>query len=166
MLVVPVVVLGAVGLLLWRWRPRRPQGPGFRFVYINQDGSAREVSPEERDYLSQEFHGSDGGRPYIKSSYESRDGWGSRSGFLERRRVPARLEILPVNPDYDAAVKELSEDAMEVHRVAGDIIELNAEGSIVCTPNPHLSRKARFELIREHRLAQDRRYEDLARFPA
>lgn len=157
------VLIGIIGFLLWKWGPRRPEEPGFRFVHINQDGSARELSPEEREYLSEEFAGSDGGRPYIKTTYESRDGWGSRSGFLERRRVPARVEILPVNPNYDAAVKELKEDPLGPERAAGDIIVKNEDGSISSIPSPNLSRRARFKLIRKHYLAQERRREELAR---
>jgi hypothetical protein len=84
-LVATVIVIAVVAFLFWKWGPRRPQEPGFKFVYVNQDGSVRELSPEERGYLSEEFPGEDGGRPYIKWSYESRDGWGSKSGFIERR---------------------------------------------------------------------------------
>ncbi len=39
------------------FRPRRGNEPGFKFVYVNQDGSVREVSPGEQGYLSQEFRG-------------------------------------------------------------------------------------------------------------
>ena len=163
MLVATVIVIALVAFLFWKWRPRRPQEPGFKFVYVNQDGSVRELSPEEQAYLSEEFHGSDSGRPYIKWSYESRNGWGSQSGFIERRRVPARIEILPVHPDYDAAVKKLREDPLDPNHGAGDVIVQNPDGSVTYTPNPDLSRKARFELIRKRRLEQDRRREALAK---
>ena len=164
MFIATVIVLGAVGFLFWKWGPRRPEEPGFKFVYVNQDGSVRELSPEEREYLLEEFPGYDGSRPYIKWSYESHDGWGSQSGFIERRRVPARIEILPVHPDYDAAVKKLDADRLDDHIVAGDITEMNKDGSIIRSPNPNISRKARYELIRNHQLAEQRRREALARF--
>ncbi len=160
-----LAVLAVVAFLAWKWRPRRPPEPGFETVYVNQDGSVRELSPQERKYLAEEFHPTDGGRPYIKSSYGSRDGWGSRSGFLARRRVPARLPILPVHPDYDARVKRLDEAPLDASRAAGDIVELNADGSTTVVPNPDLSRKARFELIRQDVLARQRRREELARIP-
>jgi hypothetical protein len=136
--------------------------PGFKFVYVNQDGSVRELSPAERAYLSEEFSGGDGGRPYIKSGYEGRDGWGSISGFIERRNVPARVKILPVHPDYDAREKELSFDTVDSARVAGDIIETQADGSVVCSPNPKISDAERFELVRKWQLAHQREIEKLA----
>ena len=129
---------------------------------MNRDGSVRELSPAEQTYLSREFSGADSDRPYIKSSYRSRDGWGSLSGFIERRKVPARIKILPVHPDFDARVKELGFDMLDSHRAAGDIIETRADGSVACTPNPQISSTERFELIRRWQLAHQRERERLA----
>ena len=140
-----------------------PEQPGFAFVYVNQDGSVRELSPGEQAYLSEQFSGGDGGRPYIKSDYESADGWGSQSGFIERRLVPSRIAILSVHPDYDARVKELGDDVLGPARAAGDIIERKANGSITCTPNPNVSLEERLELSRSYKSAMDRRREALAR---
>lgn len=136
--------------------------PGFRFVYVNQDGSVRELSPAEQTYLSKEFSGGDSGRPYIKSSYKSRDGWGSLSGFIERGKVPARIKISAVHPDFDARAKELGFDMLDSHRAAGDIIETHADGSVACTPNPRISNTERFELMRSWQLAYQRERERLA----
>lgn len=72
----------------------------FEYVYVNQDGTARELSSDEREYLSKQFHPTDSGRPYIKSSYTSQDGWGSQSGFLLRRKLPPSITVMPVNPNY------------------------------------------------------------------
>jgi hypothetical protein len=158
-----VVLAVAVAIMFWKWGPRRPSEPGFKYVHVNQDGSVRELSPEEQTYLSTTFQGGDSGRPYVKSSYESRDGWGSRSGYLSRNRVPRRLTIDAVHPNYDAAVKELGEDILDSHRAAGDVIERNADGSVACRPNPAISRRERFERVRSHMLAQQRRREALAK---
>ena len=146
----------------WSFIPRRPSEPGFKFVYVNQDGSAREVSPAERAFLSTEFAGGDSGRPYVKSSYKSRDGWGSLSGFIERRQVPARIRILPVHPDFDARVESRDFDVLESHRFAGDVIEKQADGSVACTPNPTISTRDRFELVRRWHLEDQRKREALA----
>ena len=136
--------------------------PGFKFVYVNQDGSVRELSPAEQAYLSKEFSGADSGRPYVKSSYESRDGWGSLSGFIERSEVPAQIEVSLVHPDFDAREKELGFDMLDSHRAAGDIIETRADGSVACTPNPQISSSERYELMRGWQLAYQRKRERLA----
>lgn len=163
MYTIVVIIAVLVAILAWRFLPRRGPEPGFKYVYVNQDGTARELSPDEQSYLSQEFSGFDGGRPYIKSAYGSRDGWGSRSGYIERRRVPLRVRILPVHPDYDTEVKKITVDLVEIQRAAGDIIVENPDGSVTCTPNPDIPRKRRFELARDHQLEQQRRREQLAR---
>jgi hypothetical protein len=152
----------AVGFTVWRFRPRRRREAGFEFVYVNQDGSVRELSPEERAYLSTEFSGGDGGRPYIKMSYRGRDGWGSQSGFIPRRLVPPRLAIAPVHPDFDARGGHLIHDLFGAYRAAGDTIVTNTDGSITCTPNPAISCEERFALIRTYELAEQRRREQLA----
>jgi hypothetical protein len=112
----------------------RRRDQDFEFVYVNQDGSARELSPGERAYLSTEFSGADGARPYIKTTYESRDGWGSLSGFILRSGVPSRTVIEPVHPDYDALEKQL-----------------------------RLSHGERFEVDQSKQLAEQRRREELAK---
>jgi len=158
-----VVIVALVAWFAFQARPRRKPEPGFKFVYVNQDGSVRELSPGEQAYLSEEFSGGDSGRPYIKSNYKSSDGWGSQSGFIERRQVPADIPILPVHPNYDALEKELGHDMLGSHRAAGDIIEKNADGSITCKPNPHISHEERFELSRQYQLEEQRRREALAK---
>ena len=157
------VAVAVAAAIAWRSRPRRPPEDGFRFVYVNQDGTVRELSPAERVYLSTEFIGGDSGRPYIKGSYGSRDGWGSLSGFIERRRVPSRITIMAVNPDYDALEKQLGFDVLDMQRAAGDLVVENADGSITCTPDPGIPGKERFDRARRHVLADQRRREELAR---
>ncbi len=143
--------------------PRRRPQAGFPYVYVNQDGSVRELSQGEQAYLSKEFDPCDGARPYIKSNYRSLDGWGSLSGYLERRRVPSIVEIQNVNPDYDMAAKDLKEDLLGIHRASGDVIVTNSNGSVTCTPNPSVSRKERMERSRRYQLEQQSRREALAK---
>ena len=87
-------------IVLWGWwsflrRSRRHKETGFRYVYVNRDGSARELTASEQEYLSETFSGGDGARPYIKFRYESLTPDGRISGFLERRQLPARIKIQP-----------------------------------------------------------------------
>ena len=96
-------VLFASILTLWGWwsflvRSRRPKEQGFRYVYVNPDGSARELSADEQEYLNTKFEGSDGARPYIKLRYGSLTPDGRINGYLERRQLPGRIEIEPAPP--------------------------------------------------------------------
>lgn len=82
-------------------RPRRPQEPGFEFVFVHDNGAARELDAEEKDYLSTKFEFGDGGRPYIKAYYEALTPDGRLSGYLRRRQLPKRVKI--EQPSYDYA---------------------------------------------------------------
>jgi hypothetical protein len=90
----------ALVLVLWGYcsflrRSRRPKESGFRYVFVNPDGSARELTADEQEYLNSEFSGGDGARPYIKFRYESLTPDGRIIGFLERRQLPAAIKIQP-----------------------------------------------------------------------
>lgn len=76
----------------------RIKEPGFRYVYVEDDGSVREVSKEDKDYLTQQFHPTDGARPYIKSSYKQRTPDGRLSGFIDRHKVPKKINIRNIEP--------------------------------------------------------------------
>jgi hypothetical protein len=101
----------ALELVLAIWDLILGHGADSDFVYVNQDGTARELSSDEREYLSQDFHGGDGARPYIKGTYAALDGWGSMSGFLLRRRLPRPVTVRPVNPNYRTPSYDPSDDA-------------------------------------------------------
>jgi hypothetical protein len=136
------------------------------FVYVNQDGSVRELSPDECEYLAQTFHPGDSGRPYIKTSYESQDGWGSLSGFLPRKHVPTHIEVEPVNPEYVVPQFDARREMIEDSRHAGDIVTEQPDGSVRCAPNPAIPHTQRFELMRAVQLARQREREQLAKHPA
>ena len=107
-----IYIIGAiVGLiiLLWikapiyaylKWPPLRPKEDGFKYVHIDYDGSVRELYPEEVEHLSQKYHGADGGRPYIKNSYEQKTSDGKLSGYILRRRVPKDIHIIKRDRGY------------------------------------------------------------------
>lgn len=93
---VALVVVGAyVAWLSLMARPRRPDDGGFEYVYIEDDGSAREVTEAERRRLTTDFEEGDSRRPYVKLRYESRDDQGRRRGFLRRRQLPPEVPIRP-----------------------------------------------------------------------
>ena len=67
------------------------------YVYIEEDGSARGITPDEAVYLSTEFKLGDGAAPYIKSHYRQRNALGSPRGFLARRDLPKRIVVRPAD---------------------------------------------------------------------
>jgi hypothetical protein len=75
---------------------------GDVLVWINADGSARELTEAEKKHVASEFSPFDGARPYIKSRYEERNGWGKLSGYLPRNEVPDGVAIKPAPADRPA----------------------------------------------------------------
>lgn len=73
--------------------PLRKNEEGFKYVFIQDDGTVRELSKAEQSYLTEKFHPADGGRPYIKFRYDKKLPNGKISGFIPRRRVPANIPI-------------------------------------------------------------------------
>ena len=110
------LVLGIIGLLLlavalyfiwftWQTRPRRSKEEGYHYIFVEDDGTAREVTSDEREFLETEFDPFDGARPYIKTRYETLDGYGGLSGYLPRRQLPENIPIAPTKnnaSDQDA----------------------------------------------------------------
>ncbi len=100
-------VLAAVGVMLvglgivWalRLRRRRPAGDGFRYVYVEANGAARELSADEQAYLGAEFNPADGARPHVKRWYGSRTPGQGITGYLRRDRLPPDIRIRPAPPE-------------------------------------------------------------------
>ena len=111
-----------------------PDAEPYPYVYVNADGSARELHAGERTYLETEFTGGDGAMPYIKSDYEERDGWGEITGYLLRSELPAGVAIAGA-PAEDPS-KPLSQEEMiaSLRAKGGEVIE-NADGSYTIMAN-------------------------------
>jgi hypothetical protein len=94
--IICVVLLIIVAFGVWfafQKRPRRKREPGFEYIYVEDDGGARELDAEERKYLSTKFLHADGARPYIKFRYESLTPDGLLGGYLRRRQLPKGIPI-------------------------------------------------------------------------
>jgi hypothetical protein len=68
-------------------------------VYVNEDGSVRELTDAEKTYVATQFSPLDGARPNIKSRYSDRTAWGLQ-GYLPRAEVPQGFSIQPA-PQQD-----------------------------------------------------------------
>lgn len=71
---------------------------GDALVYVNEDGSVRELTDAEKTYVETEFSPLDGARPYIKSHHLERTARGVR-GYLPRTAVPVGVSIASPPPN-------------------------------------------------------------------
>ena len=71
------------------------------FVFVADDGSVRELTKGEAEYLATGFDPGDGGRPYIKKHYDSRTPDGRLFGFLSRSEVPIGVRVREATADDD-----------------------------------------------------------------
>jgi len=72
--------------------------PSKVLVFIDNDGSARELTDAEKTYVDADFSPFDGARPYIKPRYDQRNALGELRGFLQRRQLPAGTAVHPAPP--------------------------------------------------------------------
>jgi hypothetical protein len=112
------LALVLMGISFWIGRRRRSRGrspsrstvtqpprgssgqkPSEVLIWINEDGSARELTEAERTYVDTDYSPFDGARPYVKSAYAQRDGWGRLRGYLLRNELPENLSIAPAPPE-------------------------------------------------------------------
>lgn len=63
----------------------------YPYVYVEENGSFRELASDEKEYLQEKFHPNDGGRPYVKSNYRSKTPDNKLSGFLIRSKLPKNI---------------------------------------------------------------------------
>jgi hypothetical protein len=107
----------------------------YPYVYVNADGTARELHAGERQYLETEFSGGDGGRPYIKSRYAQRDGWGEISGYMKRSKLPGGTPI-GAAPDADPGRSRSRAEEIAWLRSKGIEVVENADGSFTALAKP------------------------------
>jgi hypothetical protein len=108
----------------------------YPYLFVENDGSVRELHFEERKYLETPFSPFDGGRPYIKEDYESRDGWKSIKGFCPRAKIPDGMHIAAApdenpNPNLSKAEigKLLQEKGFEItEQTGGTVIAKHVKG--------------------------------------
>jgi hypothetical protein len=74
-------------------RPRRPPEPGYEFIWIEDDGQARELSVRELETIGLAFRRSASRPPYVKAYYAWRNPQGGLAGYLRRRLLPPEISI-------------------------------------------------------------------------
>lgn len=109
-----------------------PDAP-YPYIYVNADGSARELHSAERKYLETEFQGGDGAAPYIKSDCSERDGWGELTGYLERSALPNSTPIGDAPADDPTKPLSQAETIAWLRSKGLEVIE-NSDGSFTTKP--------------------------------
>jgi hypothetical protein len=95
--------------------------PSEALVWIDDDGSVRELTEAEKTYVDTDFSPFDGARPYIKSRYDQRNALSKLRGFLQRKQLPAGMAVHPAPPssppvNTPQAVAESILDVIRKHR--------------------------------------------------
>jgi hypothetical protein len=73
--------------------------PSDVLIWINEDGSARELTEADKAYVDTNFSPFDGARPYVKAQYAQLNGWGRLNGYLSRTDLPEGVPIAPAPPE-------------------------------------------------------------------
>ncbi len=104
----------------------------YPYLYVNDDGTARELHRSERSYLETSFNPFDGNRPFVKDTYEQKNGWGNLHGFCHRSKIPVSVKISPAPLDdpYKPSNKTVLEEQIEFYTKQGwDVIQ-NPDGTV------------------------------------
>jgi hypothetical protein len=88
------------------------EADSYPYIFVNADGTARELHAKERAYLETEFLPGDGAAPSIKGSHAELNGWGEITGFLARSELPAGMPVQDApeqDPNPPMSVAEMVE---------------------------------------------------------
>lgn len=91
--------------------PTNEPKPSETLIYVEYDGTAYELTDEDKAYVDTEFQGADSGRPYIKDEYDERNGWGLLNGYLPRSELPEGMLVRPASERPPPERRKQAEDA-------------------------------------------------------
>jgi len=77
--------------------------PLYPYIYVNADGTARELHAGERAYLEMEFKGGDGAMPYIKTATRNATAGARSTAFSSARRCRPERRLRTLLPRIRAA---------------------------------------------------------------
>jgi|GEM_PF-2054715 len=104
----------------------------YPYVYVNNDGTVRELHLSEHIELEKSYSPLDGGAPYVKNTYDQKDGMKRMQGPCPRSRIPKNIHILPA-PQEDpvlAAKKKAAAFNIEYAKKHGFEYVENADGTV------------------------------------
>jgi hypothetical protein len=74
---------------------RRRRASAFDYVYIDDDGNARELTAAEREYVATALFPDGDADQFIKPRYESLTQDSRMRGYLRRGQLPQRFPVAP-----------------------------------------------------------------------
>lgn len=87
-----------IGFGLWRLVEmpfRKWRESTFDYVYVDDNGNARELNAAEREYATTALFPNGDADQFIKPRYESLTHDGRLRGYLKRRQLPRRIPVAP-----------------------------------------------------------------------
>ena len=100
----------------------------YPYVHVEADGTARELHVNEQRYLETEFAGGDGNMPYIKNTYDERNGWGDLNGYLMRSALPHGTPLHGAPAEDPTKPRSREEDIAWLRTKGVEVVE-NSDGS-------------------------------------
>ncbi len=112
--------------------PSEAKESPYPYVYVNDDGTVRELHEAERKYLEEPFSPYDGARPNVKGDIEARDGWGSVAGYCHRSAIPLNLQIAnaPLEDPFRPMSKAEHIEWLKKRMPGFEVVE-RADGTVV-----------------------------------
>jgi hypothetical protein len=114
-----------------------PTAAPYPYIYVNADGTARELPASERQYLETQFRPGDGAAPYIKGGYSQRNGWGDLSGYLVRSKLPRGIEIHDAPTEDPHPPLRTKEQLIAWFRSKGMEVTENGDGTFTVRGHQH-----------------------------
>jgi hypothetical protein len=100
-----MVLAFTIGFGLWRLVEiplRKRRASIFDYVYVDEDGSVRELTAAEEEFVSAAVFPSGEVDRFIKTKYESATADGRMAGYLQRRRLPRQIRVAPPAADINS----------------------------------------------------------------
>lgn len=104
----------------------------YPYVYVEKDGTVRELHASEHKHLETPFYPTDGSRPYVKNSYNQKNAVGSMRGYCLRSKIPSHIKIddSPTEDPITLSKQELIEHEINISEEQGFELIKDEEGKL------------------------------------
>ena len=90
--------------------------PSEALIWIEEDGSARELTDAEKRHVDAEYSPFDGARPYVKTRHDQVNTLGDLSGYLQRTALPSGVSVgpAPAAPSSPMTPEDVAADLLKL----------------------------------------------------